>query len=379
MSDEFFCMVLNETNLMFSKKFKRLDIDASVLSVADVLTYINFREMFLSVEFENGKSVVITNAYIDTPFEYLQKKYKEQRAYFFMANSNMACFKIFDNGKISRKVSSYGKIKNGKISMEEQTIGAPCEYEVETNKVYKMKYDTRAIDLCKADIFKMIDFYVGFENLEDSKIKSKKLYVCTESKNLPFAMETFSKPEYLQSLLHVGGSDSVCEYTYPFIVYQAKNTLLYSVFKRRYHLSEVRSAKKLLKINLFNAHKDKLKCDDCRGFDIFSISDFVCSLSTCVQETRCPFDKYQTVATQVLNSFDKPKEYIVQNSHLFYFVNEFKSNKFSITVYCIMKNGKEQKAQNVATLDEFDSSSVNLFYEKIVDYCLNQNISNLLN
>ena len=378
MRNEFSCMFLNETDVGFSNKFKVLDIDVSGLSIEDIINYFAYRSIFLSVEFSSGKTFVIGSVSIDTPFEDLQKKYKDKTTYFFMANDNMACFKILDNGKITRKVGSYGKIANGRISCEEQTLGKPCDYELQTGKIYKMKYESRSIDLTKEDVFNIIDFYIGFSNLEDEKIVSKNLYICVNPQNLSSAMKWFEKPEFLQGLIHIRNNNSLCEYTYPILVSNEKNALSYSVFKSRYRLSEMCNPKKILKINFFNSKKDVLKCEDCRGFDLLSLSDFICSLATCIAETRSPFDDYQTNVTKIMNSLNKQKEYNPKKSCLIYFITRYSSNQLVLQIHCSFKNGEEKKPEFIAELKTFDKKSVIKFYNQILDYVLGQNISSYI-
>ena len=96
--------------------------------------------MVLVLELESGHSVVFAQIMFEKPFNLLQKKYKDQQSYYFMANESVACFKILQDGKITRKVSSYGFIRDNTISWEEQTIGKPSQFELERNKVYKLKY-----------------------------------------------------------------------------------------------------------------------------------------------------------------------------------------------------------------------------------------------
>ncbi len=378
MSTEFACALLNEVDLKFSNKFMCLDIDVDEMSIENVMKHINFRSMFLKLEFSSGKSFVISNADVDTPFEELQKKYKDKTSYYFMANDDMACFKILDGGKITRKVASYGKIRNGGIISEEQTLGKPCDYETATGKVYKMKYDTRVIDLSKEDVFKIIDYYIGFENLDDDKIISKRLYYCVKPQNLPFAMQCFETPEFMQGLIHLGNDASVCEYTYPILISVKDNTLFYSVFKQRYHIFELNNAKKVLKINIFNAKKEKLICEDCRGFDLFSVGDFLCSLATCIAETRSPFADYQNDSTKIMNSFDKPKDYNPKKCCLIYFATEYVLGKFNLSVHCTFKNGKEEKSKFIARLEKFDKQTLLMFYNRVLDYVLDQNISSYI-
>ena len=379
MSTEFACMILSETSLKFSNKFSCLDIDVDEMSTESVLRHFTFRSIFLTVEFSSGKTLVISNSSIDNPFEELQKKYKEQTSYYFMANDNMACFKILNGGKITRKVASYGKIRNGTVSSEEQTLGKPCEFEIQTGKVYKMKYDTRAIDLKKEDVFRIIDFYIGFNNLTDEKIVSKRLYICTKPINLPFAMSSFESPEFMQGLIHIGNEDSVCEYTYPIIITEEQNGLSYSVFKKRYNCyKELDNPKKLLKINLFNAKKERLICEDCRGFDEFTLSDFMCSLATSIAETRSPFADYQRTSTKIMNSFDKTKEYNPKKCCLIYFMSEFLFGKFNFVIYSLYKNGKNEKSKFIARLEKFDKNSVMKLYNQVLDYVLDQNISSYI-
>lgn len=375
MFGEFACVFVDETNLQFSKKYKLLNINVERLTVSEILKLIDFRNVSLVLEFDCGKTLVFSSAYLSDVFEFMQKKYKDKPSYYFMANNTMACFKILENGKITRKVSSYGHIRDGRISCEEQTIGKPCLFETENSKDYKMKYDYRSIDLSKKDIFEMVDFYVGFDSLEDSKIISKKLYVSDDAVNVKFVVDSFNSPEFNQSLIHIGG-DFDCEFTIPFAVFETNQSMEYAFLKERVEVKNLKSAKKMFGLNIFNQSKtSRIKTDAVSRTDVCDFS-LMLSIKNAIREVFSVHEDYKTMATKITEAFHADAEIIPAKLNVFYFVCGFENGKFKADVFAVMKKGKEIGSEKIATIDDsFKKENLQKVYNQILDFCLNQNLS----
>ena len=125
-------------------------------------------------EIQNKGSLIFTNHLVSDVFAILQRHYANVKSYVFMGNDTGGYFKILENGKIVRKISSYLIMDNIKNCPE--TRGLPCEYELEKNKRYKVDPKAKKLkdmlpNFKKENVLDLFDYYVGKDCLDNNKIK----------------------------------------------------------------------------------------------------------------------------------------------------------------------------------------------------------------
>ena len=377
--DEYQCMFLQETDISLGKKFLELKIDTKNFDDEKFLEYLKYRELVLCFEKKGKGTLVFSNLISDNPFDVLQKKYKELPSYYFWASDTLGNFKILKDGKIQRKFASKGYIRDGLVSSEEQVLGKePCEYEIKNNKIYKTKYDEYTIKISKKEMGEIFDFYVPLNRDEDIKFDSVKIYYNIDKGNMKFAMENFSKPEFLQSLIHVG-ENKTYEFTKPLLIFKQKNILRFAFFKNKYLKSDIKNAKKLLNLGIFGKLNEKLtKTNLFYNPYYLSDHDFASYFSDAIIEALRVENNYKTSYSEYLEWGGGEGEYIGNVSSIFYFSAHFIDNKFSIKIFAILKNGNAVSHEEIAELKSFNQKDVIVFYNKILDYIFDDNISNYL-
>ena len=152
-----------------------------------------------------------------------QDTFKENRLFYFWANDSFAYMKTLFGGNIQRKIASYGWFNDHTTSTEEQTLGKePLEYEVEKGHVYKVTMDER-MKFSKSDMLEIFDYYIKLDRNQDIEFDSVELYFNFKSLNAEWSMQSYSKPEFLQSLIHVK-KNYKSEFTVPYLVFEDKET-----------------------------------------------------------------------------------------------------------------------------------------------------------
>lgn len=133
----------------------------------------------VAVEIQDKGSLVFTNHLVSDIFLVLQRHYSKVKSYVFMGNDTGGYFKILENGKILRKISSY--LVMDKIKNYPETRGLPCEYELANNIQYKV--DTKAKylkdmlpDFKKENVLDIFYYYVGKDCFDNNKIQKITIY-----------------------------------------------------------------------------------------------------------------------------------------------------------------------------------------------------------
>lgn len=136
-------------------------------------------EKVVVIEVQDKGTLIFTNHLASDIFSILQRHYSNVKSYVFMGNDMGGYFKILENGKILRKISSYLVIDN--IKNYPETRGLPCEYELANNKQYKV--DTKAKymkdmlpDFKRKEVLDIFYYYVGKDSLDNNKIQKITIY-----------------------------------------------------------------------------------------------------------------------------------------------------------------------------------------------------------
>lgn len=131
------------------------------------------------IEIEEAGSLVFANHHRDDLYHVLQRYYRDRICYVFKGNDTGGYFKKLKDGKISRKIASHLVMEG--IGNNPETRGIPCEFEIERGKVFKV--DPKAVymrdampDFGKEEVRQLFDYYVGFDNITNDKIKSIYMY-----------------------------------------------------------------------------------------------------------------------------------------------------------------------------------------------------------
>lgn len=376
--DEYQCMFLKETDVLLGKKFLKLEIDAKNFSDEKFMEYLKYRHVTICFEKKGVGTLVFSNQVSENVFDVLQKKYKEFPAYYFWASDTLGNFKIVKDGKIQRKFASKGYVYDGLVSSEEQVLGKPCEYEIQNNKIYKTKYDEYTIKISRQEMGEIFDFYVPLKRDEDIEFDSINFYYNLSQGNMNYAMENFSRPEFLQSLFHVGGTHEF-DYTKPLIIFKQKNILRFAFFKDKLLKFNVKNAKKLLNLGIFDKLDEKLKKSNL-FYNPYYLTDFnfASYFSNALIETFHIEENYETSYSRYLNWSNSEGEYIGKTSSIFYFHAEFIDGNFVLNLYSILKNGESVQPQFVAKLEGFEINKMRVFYNQILDYIFDDDLAEKL-
>lgn len=374
LNKEFACMFLKETDLEISKKFNIFHKPVENMTNEEIFNAINYRNMVLILELESGYSVVFSQIMFDKPFNLLQKKYKDQPSYYFMANESVACFKILQDGKITRKVSSYGWIRDNTTSCEEQTLGKPSQFEIAHNKIYKLQYHRRNIDLSKKDILDMIEYYIGLDNLNNSKIVKKQFLYEDFASDQRYSIDCFDNFEFKQACIHIGG-DSQSEYTLPFVSFWNNEWFEFSTAIERQKIKEL-NMKKILGINIFNKNKSiKIKSNNIYETDLLDLSNFCVSLRLAIVEAHLDKKMYKDEICKFIFRMGTGGEFIPSKINTFYLQSEFVNGKLKISCYLNMKQGKEQEQKLVFEINELSKENLIIAYNRLCDKLFNENMT----
>ena len=137
------------------------------------------------VVFENALgSFVFSNSHTFDVFQKLQRKHKDCVSYVFCADGDFGYFKILEQGKISRKITSLGYVDG--ITITPETRGVPCQFEAEKNRVFKIDGKTVFMadmlkDFGQREVEELLDYYIGFNSIADSEIEIVNVYTLNES------------------------------------------------------------------------------------------------------------------------------------------------------------------------------------------------------
>jgi hypothetical protein len=195
---------------------------------------------------------------------------------------------------------------------------------------------------------------------------------------MKFAMENFSRPEFLQSLIHVGKNQNY-EYTKPLLIFKQKNILRFAFFKNKQFKNHIKNAKKLLNMGIFGKFDEKLtKTNLFYKPAYLSDSDFIYSFVDAIIESIRVESNYKTTYSDYQNIVAEDGEYIGKASSIFYFSAEFIDGKFTLKMYAILKNGREVSHDFVAELKGFEEADIIDFYNQILDYIFDDNVAEYL-
>lgn len=175
LNDEFLLMIIPEYNINPGKSYTQLNPDYKKHKDFDFVNVLD-NKYIISMEIKGFGTFFFSNRYDDCLFEKLQRRFKKHRCYVFGANDGYGYFKILTDGKIYRKIASFGELKDGTRSYDE-VRGKPCEYEIEKNKIYRLRNGYERLEGFKRpEIFELFDYYIGFDNLKEDSILDIKFY-----------------------------------------------------------------------------------------------------------------------------------------------------------------------------------------------------------
>lgn len=376
--DEYQCMFLKDTNIKLGRRFHEVQIDASNFDDDKFLDYLKYRDITICFEKDGVGSLVFSNMIPDNPFEILQKSYRDLPSYYFWGSDTLSNFKILKDGKIQRKFAGKGYIKDGFVASEEQVLGKPCEYELKKNKIYKMTYNEYSVKISRQEMYEIFDFYVPFKRDENIKFDRIKFFVCVEGSNLKFSMENFSKPEFLQSLIHVGDNFEF-ESTKPLLIFKQTNVLRFAYFKDKCIARNIKNSKKLLNMGIFDKFNNKLTKTDL-FFKPYYLTDynFISYFADAIIESARIEENYKTTYSNYQNAFSTEGEYIGSESSLFYFIIQFIDGKLCVKMFAVLKNGIPVNHEFVAELNGFKKGDMIVFYQQVLDYIFGDNFAEKL-
>lgn len=374
--DQFQCMYLPFEDVEMGKNTIRLNFSKSEIESLDLIKVLKYREVVLKLTKKGFGTLVLSLFNADAPYEFLQKKYKETRLFYFWANNSLAYMKTLFGGRIQRKIASYGWFNDHTTSSEEQTLGKePLEYEVEKGHVYKVTMDKRMV-FTKQDLFEIFDYYVKLDRDENIDFDNVELYYNLNSLNLDWSMQYFSKPEFLQSLIHVR-KNYKADFSVPFILFEDKETLRANPLKAKYEISKMKSAKNILRLGIFGAGRKSM------------IPSYVFFRPTRFGIGSFVFDLAQSVIQALKIKDDEPSsgicinppegEFIPATTSLVYFIVCFEDDGVKLEFYSLMKCGKSKNHEFICKLNAFNKDDLFVCYNQILDYVLEQNIVAKLN
>ena len=191
-----------------------------------------------------------------------------------------------------------------------------------------MSYDEYTIKISKKEMGEIFDFYVPLSRDEDIKFDSINFYYNIDQGNMKYSMENFSKPEFLQSLFHVGENHEF-EKTKPLIIFKQKNILRFALFKNKYLKFNVKNVKKLLNLGIFNKLDEKLTKTNL-FYKPYYLSDFnfASYFADALIEAFRVEENYETSYSSYLNWGGSEGEYIGKRSSIFYFSAQFIDGNF---------------------------------------------------
>ena len=175
---QFFLMFVPRHDVIHTKIYsQKLNIEYT----EDVEVYTNAIRQNKIVVFENALgSFVFANIRTFDIFQILQKKHKDVCSYVFCADSDFGYFKILEQGRITRKVASFGHIDG--ISSYPETRGAPCQFEIEKKRIFKI--DGKAIylvDMLKTftqkEVTELLDYYIGLSAISEAGVEQVNVYI----------------------------------------------------------------------------------------------------------------------------------------------------------------------------------------------------------
>lgn len=170
-SDEFLVMII-PAEIKLPKNYELIDMTVSGDNIIDIIE----NEYIVTMRIKNVGTFIFSSRYDDLLFEKLQKKYRAYTNYVFGANETYGYFKILIDGKIARKIASYGVLK-GNIRSYEQLRGKPCDYEIKKDCIYKFINENDRLErFTKEEVFKLFDYYIGFSCLESNSVEQIQIY-----------------------------------------------------------------------------------------------------------------------------------------------------------------------------------------------------------
>lgn len=139
---------------------------------------------FIAIGLNGIGTLVFTNHRVSALFHILQSHYRNCTSYVFCATDNAGYFKKLEGGKIVRKIASH-LVADG-IGNNPETRGQPCEFELDTGRVFKIDLkatwmDDMLKDFGKAEILALFDYYVGLPNLKNENITHITIYSVNEN------------------------------------------------------------------------------------------------------------------------------------------------------------------------------------------------------
>ncbi|MBE7020653.1 MAG: hypothetical protein E7411_04375 [Ruminococcaceae bacterium] len=193
LEDEFFLMFIPTFDLLNNASHYKLKYSyPNMFQNADAykieVSTSNADVQFYKEQLNNNKIVILenrigsfvfSNVFTFDIFQILQKHYKEYTNYVFCADKDFGYFKILENGKIKRKINSFGFIKG--ISIYPETRGVPCQYEIDNNVTFKI--DSKAkllVEMLKGfgreEVIDLIDYYIGISIISNGDINKTHIY-----------------------------------------------------------------------------------------------------------------------------------------------------------------------------------------------------------
>lgn len=162
--------------------------DAYLYSGFDTAYYLRCltEGKFIVVTLKELGTLVFTNHRVSFLFDILQRHYRQCTSFVFCATDNAGYFKKLQNGRISRKIASH--LVAEEMSNAPETRGQPCEYELETGKIFKIDYSATYLDdllknFGKSEIMELLNYYVGLSNLTNERITDVVVYSVPENPN----------------------------------------------------------------------------------------------------------------------------------------------------------------------------------------------------
>lgn len=131
------------------------------------------------VEIKNLGSFIFTDHCHSDLFLILQRDFPNVTSYAFCGNDTGGYFKILENGKIQRKIASFLCMEG--IRNNPETRGKPCQYEIETGKIFKVDSNARHLRDCiknfaKNEVLALMEYYVNMENFKTENVERVLIY-----------------------------------------------------------------------------------------------------------------------------------------------------------------------------------------------------------
>ena len=189
---DFFLMFIPKTDVFGKDDIYKLkysfgefvDADAYMVysenSACDTGFYSEYIETDRLVVFENSLgSFIFADPSTSEVFQILQRKHKDTRNFVFFGVGTFGYFKILENGKIRRKIASFGNVHG--ISHYPESRGEMCEYEADTEKLYKIDPKAHLLvdmmpDFGHTQVADILDYYLGRKKIRNSTTTSVRIY-----------------------------------------------------------------------------------------------------------------------------------------------------------------------------------------------------------